>query len=94
MPPSIHKILIHGSRAIELAPFPIGMLSEEAQERRNKDYIRFRRNHRRKTSRIESNTDLMHMLLISSEPVITSKSNVNVKTKQKKAMSRGIEFIK
>jgi len=35
MPPSIHKMLIHGASAIRLAPFPIGMLSEEVQEARN-----------------------------------------------------------
>lgn len=40
MPPSVHKIWIHGSRAIQLASFPIRILSEEAQEARNKDYIR------------------------------------------------------
>jgi len=36
MPPSVHKILVHGSRAIQLAPFPIGILSEEAQEARTR----------------------------------------------------------
>jgi len=31
MPPSVHKILIHGSLAIKYALVPIGQLSEEAQ---------------------------------------------------------------
>lgn len=67
------------------------MLSEEAEEGRNKNYKRFRRNYKRKISRIETNTDLMHMLLISSDPVITSKSNANIKIKHKKLCS---EYIK
>lgn len=79
MPPSIHKILVHGSRAIQLASFPIGTLSEEAQEARNKDYIRFRRQNTRKTSRIDTNTDILHMFLISSDPLITSKITQNIK---------------
>lgn len=37
MPFSIHKILIHGSDIIKNASLPIGMMSEEAQESRNKD---------------------------------------------------------
>lgn len=39
MPPSVHKILTHSSLAIKYALVPIGQLSEEAQESRNKDYI-------------------------------------------------------
>lgn len=39
MPPNIHKMLIHGENSIRINLFPIGMLSEEAQEARNKDYM-------------------------------------------------------
>lgn len=53
MPPSIHKILIHGSLIIKNALVPIGQLSEEAQEASNKNYNRFRENHSRKSSRIQ-----------------------------------------
>lgn len=42
MPQSIHKILIHGPRLIKEAVLPIGILSEEAQEARNKDYKNIR----------------------------------------------------
>lgn len=42
MPPSVHKILVRGPRAIRLASSPTGILSEETQETRNKDDIRFR----------------------------------------------------
>lgn len=64
MPPSVHKILIHGSIAIKYALLPIEKLSEEAQESWNKDYIRYREHHFRKSSRINTNYDLIHFLLI------------------------------
>jgi len=41
MPPSVHKILIHGSSIIKSFVLPIGVLSEEAQESRNKDIKRY-----------------------------------------------------
>lgn len=37
MPPSMHKILLHGSIVIKNALVPIGLLSEEAQEACNKN---------------------------------------------------------
>ncbi|CAI6363556.1 unnamed protein product [Macrosiphum euphorbiae] len=93
MPPSVHKILVNGSRAIQLALFPIGILSEEAQEARNKDYIRFRRQNTRKTSRIDTNTDILHMFLISSDPLITSKSTQNIKKKNNALCSEAMNLL-
>jgi hypothetical protein len=93
MPPSVHKILVHGSRAKQLAPFPIGILSEEAQEAQNKDYIRFRRQNTRKTSRIDINTDIFHMFLISSDHLITSKSTQNVKKKNNKLCFEALNLL-
>lgn len=71
MPCTVHKILIHGKEIIESAAFPIGSLSEEAQECRNKDYKYFRLHHTRKISRLATNEDVFHNLLISSDPYIT-----------------------
>ena len=50
----------------------IGMLSEEAQEASNKNVKRFRENFTRKTSRKDTNCDLMRTMLCSSDPVISS----------------------
>lgn len=72
MPQSVHKILIHSTQLVKEAVLPVGMMSEEAQEARNKDYKNFREHHSRKFSRTETMTDLMHMLLISSDPVVSS----------------------
>lgn len=72
MPVSVHKILFHGKDIIASCILPIGQLSEEAQESRNKDVRNYRELYTRKTSRIETNTDLLHRLLISSDPYICS----------------------
>lgn len=74
MPPSVHKILIHGADIIEKVSLPIGMMSEEALEARNKDFRSYRLNHTRKNSRLNTMEDLIHTLLVSSDPIITSKS--------------------
>jgi hypothetical protein len=70
----------------------MGISSGEAQEARNKDYIRFRRQNTRKTSRIDTNTDILHMFLISSDPLITSKSTQNVKKKNNKLCSEAMNL--
>lgn len=72
MPTSVHKVLLHGADIIDSFELPIGNFSEEAQESRNKDFKRIRANHSRKTSRAHTNEDIIHWLLISSDPVISS----------------------
>lgn len=66
MPVTVHKILVHSVDIIQTALLPIGQLSEEAQEARNKDCRRFREDNTRKRPRIATNTDLINMLLITS----------------------------
>lgn len=72
MPNTVHKILLHGKEIISVAALPIGMLSEEAQEARNKDYRNYRLGHSRKCSRLSCNEDVMNMLLATSDPLINS----------------------
>jgi len=72
MPASVHKVLVHGSLIISAALLPIGMFSDESQECRNKDVRNFREHRCRKMSRVVTNTDLLHILLTSSDPVISS----------------------
>lgn len=84
MPASVHKILFHGAKIIEFfVLIPIGILSEEAQESRNKDVKHYREFNTRKCSRINTNEDLIHKLLISSDPYI---SNLRQKPKKTKLM--------
>jgi hypothetical protein len=72
MPASVHKVLIHGSDIVSAALLPIGQLSEEAQETRNKDIKKFREHYTRKLSRESANLDLMRRLMLMSDPVISS----------------------
>lgn len=72
MPPTVHKILVHSKDIIKHFILPIGQLSDEAQEARNKDCGRFRQHHSRRCSRISTNIDMLSMLLITSDPVINS----------------------
>lgn len=77
MPSSLHKILMHGGDIINIAPLPIGKMSEEALEARNKDFRNFRERHTRKTSRVDTMEDLIHSLLCSSDPLISSLRSIN-----------------
>ncbi|KAL4702683.1 hypothetical protein ACJJTC_018692 [Scirpophaga incertulas] len=72
MPVTVHKVLFHRRDVIASCILPIGQLPEEAQEARNKDNRRYREFFTRKTSRIDTNTDLLNRLLISSDPFISS----------------------
>ena len=72
MSPTVHKVLIHGPEIIQHAELPIGILSEEAGEHRNKHFREFRQKFSRKFSRVECNRDLLNRLLITSDPLISS----------------------
>lgn len=71
MPATLHKVLVHGHDIIKHCIIPIGQLSEEAQESRNKDYRNYRERFTRKISRLHTNTDLINRLLITSDPIIS-----------------------
>lgn len=47
-------------------------MSEEASEARNKDFRNVRERHTRKIGRIQTNEDIIHGLLISSDPHISN----------------------
>lgn len=72
MPASVHKILIHSADVINSILCPIGQLSEEALEARHKEYRTFRKHNTRKMSRLKTNEYLIHVLLISSDPLIST----------------------
>lgn len=57
---------------MEKALLPIGLLSEEAAEARNKHFRPYRQNYARKFSREQCNMDVLNRLLLSSDPYITS----------------------
>lgn len=82
MPAAVHKVLYHGADIVDFFNLPIGYFSEEPQEARNKDFRRFRRDNCRKSSRLKSNEDLIHWLLISSDPLISSMRESHPKTRK------------
>jgi len=83
MPASVHKLLIHGEEIISNFTIPIGQLSKKASEARNKEFRKYREIHSRKINRIATNEDILHHLLITSDPVISSlRSKLDAKNKQ------------
>lgn len=74
MPPSVHKILIHGADISANAILPIGQLGEEAQEAKNKDFKFIREHGTRKHSAESTNQDLFNYFLLSSDPYISTLS--------------------
>ncbi|RVE44545.1 hypothetical protein evm_010791 [Chilo suppressalis] len=71
MSPTLHKVLRHGAAVIKESILPIGQLSEEAAEARNKNIRSYRLNFSRKFSRVECNMDVLNRLLLTSDPLIT-----------------------
>lgn len=74
MPASIHKILVHGEQIIKTCLLPLGQLTEEAQEANNKEYRRNREYFSRKTSRKDTNRDILNRFLVESDPLLSTKS--------------------
>lgn len=73
MPLTVHKLLIHSANIISMFDLPIGDLSEEALEATHKIIRKTRLNHTRKSSRVNSNEDLLRSLLLNSDPSISLK---------------------
>lgn len=88
LPASVHKVLIHGSEVIDHCLLSIGELSEEAAESCNKLVKQFRRDNTRKHSRDVTNTDLLHRLLLNSDPLISSLRKLP--RKKKSVLSREV----
>lgn len=71
MPTTLHKVLMHGSKIIEHSAIAIGLLSEDAQESRNKDVRAYREHYSRKFTRTLTLQDTFQRLMASSDPYIT-----------------------
>jgi hypothetical protein len=68
---SMHKLLTHAKAIIQASALPLGMLSEQAAESKNKDYRSDRETHARKTSRINNLKDVFNRSMYSSDPFIS-----------------------
>lgn len=92
MSPTMHKVLCHGADAIKEAILPIGQLSEEAAEARNKHIRLYRLNYTRKFSRVTCNMDVLNRLLLTSDPLITGMRS-NSKNKRRSLPSDVINLL-
>jgi hypothetical protein len=87
IPPTIHKVLVHGKDIIEHCPLPIGLTNEEASEANNKILRNVRLHHTRKTSWSDGMSDLYHRMMDLSDPVVLQKSQQKKKKREKKPLS-------
>lgn len=92
MTPTLHKLLIHGAVIIEKALLPIGQLSEEAAEARNKHFRCYRQDFARKFSRENCNQDVFNRLLLSSDLMLSSMRTVK-KRKAKTFLPETLDMI-
>jgi hypothetical protein len=91
MPTTVHTTLLHGPKIIkEMALLSIGMISEEAQEARNKDIKKYLVGFFRKCSRSKSMENILNLLLISSDPLISSMRQLPRKKDTKFSKKRWI----
>lgn len=68
----VHSIeLMHSSTVVKTCILPIGMLSEEAQEARNKDVRKYKENFARKCCRKRNMEDVIKKLCVNSDPYIS-----------------------
>ena len=74
IPPSLHRVLVHGKEIVEATPLPIGITSEEGAESNTKFARRFHENHTRKTSQEDTMSDLFHRMMDISDPIIVAMS--------------------
>lgn len=82
MPPSVHKILIHGPSVIKESILPVGQLSEEVLEASHKVCKKFRQRHARKMSRVATNEDVFMRWLLYSDPKISLSGDIPTKSKK------------
>lgn len=73
MTPTIHKVLLHGDDIFRSFIVPIGCLSEEPQEARNKDLRVFRQFLARKCSREKNLEDILKRFVVTSDPLLSAK---------------------
>lgn len=83
MPTTVHKLLVHGSEIIRHSIIPVGQMSEEASEAKNKEIRKARLGHTLKISRVRTNYDLFKYLLLSSDPYISLLRKLPRKNKHK-----------
>ena len=82
MPQILHRILLHEHEIVRQFSLPIGLLSEEAQKSRSKDFKKFREHFSCKCPPKKTNTDVLRRFLCSPDPLISSYRKNNSSKKK------------
>ena len=93
MPPSVHKLLVHGAQISDLLELPIGQYAEEALEAQNKELRNARLHHTAKISRLNIMKNQYHYMLIRTDPVISSISFVKHKSNMGKPLPDEVKAL-
>jgi hypothetical protein len=70
IPPTLHRVLVHGCEIIRATPINIGSTSKESAEGNTKFARRFYKNHTRKNAHENAIADLLFRLLDVSDPFL------------------------
>ena len=76
LPPTLHRVLVHGKDIIKATPIAIGATSEEGSEANAKFARKFLKHHTRKSSHKDTMYDLFHRLVDISDPFVVAQSFV------------------
>lgn len=90
MTPTLHKVLVHGAEIINASPFPLGVLTEESAESRNKFMKHDRKYHARLSNRVDNLTDIFHNALQLSDPYFSCKHHSTQKSKRKRSLPQEV----
>ena len=83
MPPTVHKVLIHGPSVVQKCVVPIGQFSEEVLKSSHRICKLYKKSFSRKSSRSKTNEDIFKRLLLHSDPLISLTAPIkNVKRKK------------
>ena len=74
IPPTLHRVLVHGKDIIKATPVAIGATSEEGSEANAKFARKFLKHHTRKSSHKDTMYDLFHPLVDISDPFVVAQS--------------------
>ena len=81
IPPTLHRVLVHGGEIIRATPINIGSTSEESAEGNTKFARRFYKHHTRKNSHGNALADLLFRLLDVSDPFLSCAETSSKKSK-------------
>ena len=82
IPPTLHKVLVHGKEIIKATPMPVGWTNEEGSESNTKFTRRFHTSHTRKTSQEDTMSDLFNRLMDICDPIAVSYSKEKKKQQE------------